>query len=69
VARLKAQGLVSPYLKTFVVARVNPLRFIKGELPDLDQLLSTMTRRARSLKTEGVKPGDLARAGGPSGEE
>ena len=30
VARLKERGFDSPYLKTFVVARVNPLRFMKG---------------------------------------
>jgi ParB family transcriptional regulator, chromosome partitioning protein len=27
VAALKAKGLTSPYLKSFVVARVNPIRF------------------------------------------
>ena len=33
VARLKEKGFDSPYLKAFVVARVNPLRFMKGDLP------------------------------------
>jgi ParB family chromosome partitioning protein len=47
VAKLKERGLTSPYLKSFVVARVNPLRFIKGELPSFDELLATMTKRAR----------------------
>src|SRR6185436_12357295 len=36
VKRLKERGLTSPYLRTFVVARINPLRWIKGDLPDLD---------------------------------
>jgi hypothetical protein len=31
VAKLKAKGLVSPYLRAFVVARINPLRWIKGD--------------------------------------
>src|SRR6195256_6486500 len=36
VEKLKARGLTSPYLRSFVVARINPLRFIKGELPSYD---------------------------------
>ncbi|HEX2860291.1 MAG TPA: ParB N-terminal domain-containing protein, partial [Lacunisphaera sp.] len=40
VAKLKAKGFVSPYLKTFVVARSNPLRFMK-EPPELDDLIKT----------------------------
>jgi ParB family chromosome partitioning protein len=34
---LKQRGLTSPYLRNFVVARVNPLRFIKGEPPPIDE--------------------------------
>src|SRR5256886_3734578 len=41
VEKLKERGLTSPYLKAFVVARVNPLRFIKGEPPSFDDLLDT----------------------------
>src|SRR3954466_4588799 len=33
VEKLKARGLTSPYLRAFVVARVNPLRFMKGKAP------------------------------------
>src|SRR5437762_8831362 len=33
VKKLKAQGFLSPYLRSFVVARINPLRWIKDE-PD-----------------------------------
>src|SRR5215469_13641413 len=33
VKRLKERGLVSPYLRSFVVARINPLRWIQGEPP------------------------------------
>jgi ParB family transcriptional regulator, chromosome partitioning protein len=29
VAKLKQRGFVSPYLRAFVVARVNPLRWIQ----------------------------------------
>jgi ParB family transcriptional regulator, chromosome partitioning protein len=33
VKKLKERGLVSPYLRAFVVARINPLRWIKDEPP------------------------------------
>lgn len=69
VARLKEAGLTSPYLKSFVVARINPLRFIKGELPGFDELLTTMEKRARGMKTDKIKPSDLARTGGPPDED
>jgi ParB family chromosome partitioning protein len=64
VAKLKEKGLTSPYLKSFVVARINPLRFIKGELPGFDELLTTMEKRARGMKTDKISSADLARTGG-----
>jgi ParB family chromosome partitioning protein len=69
VERFKAKGLNSPYLKAFVVSRVNPLKFIKGDLPSLDELLATMTKRASGLDPGKVKPEDLARSGGAPDEE
>jgi ParB family chromosome partitioning protein len=69
VAKLKERGLTSPYLKTFVVARVNPLRFIKGDPPSFDELLATMTKRARGMKVDKIKNEDLARTGGAPDEE
>jgi ParB family transcriptional regulator, chromosome partitioning protein len=68
VAKLKEKGLQSPYLKNFVVARINPLRFIKGEPPSLDDLLQGMTQKALKMDADKVKPGDLAKAGGYGGE-
>jgi ParB family transcriptional regulator, chromosome partitioning protein len=64
VQKLRERGLTSPYLKAFVVARVNPLRFIKGKLPTLDELLATMTRRARGLDPGKIRGEDVARTGG-----
>jgi ParB family chromosome partitioning protein len=69
VAKLRERGMQSPYLKAFVVARANPLRFIKGDLPSLDSLMATMTKRIRGMKVEGVKVEDLARSGGAPDEE
>ncbi len=68
VEKLKERGLTSPYLKAFVVARVNPLRFIKGTPPSFDELLDTMTKRARGMDPARVKTEDLARSGGPPEE-
>jgi ParB family transcriptional regulator, chromosome partitioning protein len=69
VAKLKAKGLVSPYLKAFVVARVNPLRFIKGDLPSFDELMDTMTRRASKMDPAKIRSDDLSRTGGVPDEE
>ena len=69
VERLKAAGLTSPYLRAFVVARVNPLRFIKGEPPPLDDLMATMTKRASGLDAGKISSNDLARSGGAPDDE
>lgn len=70
VKRLKDRGLTSPYLRTFVVARINPLRWIKGEPPPLDEVLKTMRDRAVKFSVEKIKPQDLASmAGAPPDEE
>jgi ParB family chromosome partitioning protein len=69
VQKLKDKGLTSPYLKSFVVSRINPLRFIKGDLPTFDDLFETMTKRARGMKTDKIKTEDLARSGGAPDEE
>lgn len=68
VTRLKERGFTSPYLKSFVVARVNPLRFIKGEPPGFDELMATMTKRASGMKADKIRPEDLARSGGAPDE-
>ena len=69
VKKLKERGLVSPYLRSFVVARINPLRWIKGEPPPLEEVLKTMRERAAKFNVERIKPQDLAGAGGPPDEE
>jgi ParB family transcriptional regulator, chromosome partitioning protein len=65
VKKLKERGLVSPYLRSFVVARVNPLRWIKGDAPPLEEVLKTMRERASKFNIEKIKPQDLAGAAGP----
>jgi ParB family transcriptional regulator, chromosome partitioning protein len=69
VKKLKERGLVSPYLRAFVVARINPLRWIKGEPPPLEEVLRTMRDRAAKFNVEKVRPQDLSGAAGPPDEE
>ena len=64
VARLKDRGFDSPFLRNFVVARINPLRFMKGDLPTFDDLFAQMTKRAAGLDPSKVKGEDVARSGG-----
>jgi ParB family chromosome partitioning protein len=65
---LKERGFESPYLRAFVVARINPLRFHKGEAPSFDATLEKMIGSARKFKPESVKAEHVARAGGPADE-
>src|SRR6185503_15916218 len=70
VKRLKERGLTSPYLRVFVVARINPLRWIKGDLPEVEDVLKTMRDRASKFNVDKIKPQDLASmAGAPPDEE
>src|SRR5579864_7365698 len=69
VKKLKERGLQSPYLRSFVVARINPLRFIKGELPAPEKLLETMRDRAARFNAEKVKQLDLAGGFAAVGDE
>lgn len=69
VNQLKERGLVSPYLRSFVVARINPLRWIQDDPPPLEAVLKTMRERATRFNVEKVKPQDVARSGGAPDNE
>jgi ParB family transcriptional regulator, chromosome partitioning protein len=66
VEALKSKGLTSPYLKSFVVARINPIRFRPRDAAPLsfDEVLDRMTKAAAKLNVDKVKMEDLARSGG-----
>ena len=64
VDRLRARGLTSPYLKPFVVARLNPIRFSKSTSFDFDEVLGRMLAAANKFNVEKIKPEDVARTGG-----
>ncbi|HEY6451326.1 MAG TPA: hypothetical protein VIX87_01865 [Steroidobacteraceae bacterium] len=65
IETLQARGFKSPYLRNYVVARINPVRFQKitktGKPPmPLAQALTRMTAAARAFKTESVSNSDIA---------
>ncbi|MGE0439593.1 MAG: ParB N-terminal domain-containing protein [Gemmatimonadales bacterium] len=68
VAELRARGLESPYLKAFVIARINPIRFKRGAKMDPDEIIEKMTAAAGRLDAGKIKPGQVAAAGGPPDE-
>ncbi len=65
VNQLKERGMQSPYLKAFVAARVNPIRFHKGEPPPFEETIERMLRAAQRFDAGKVKESDIARSGGP----
>jgi ParB family chromosome partitioning protein len=70
VEKLKAKGLTSPYLKPFVVARVNYTRFSKATSFDFDETLDKIVASAQKFNVDRVKQQDVAKAGGgPPDEE
>jgi ParB family transcriptional regulator, chromosome partitioning protein len=68
VKKLKAKGFVSPYLKSFVIARSNPLRFMK-EPPALEDLLNTIRGKVERFNVEKVRQQDIVASGGAPDED
>jgi ParB family transcriptional regulator, chromosome partitioning protein len=69
VDKLKARGLTSPYLKPFVVARVNYTRFSKATSFDFDEALDKIVAGAQKFNVDRVKQEDVAKTGGGPVEE
>jgi len=69
VEKLKARGLTSPYLRPFVVARVNPIRFSKATSFDFDEVMEKMSASAGKFNIDKVKPEEVTRASGPPGDD
>jgi ParB family chromosome partitioning protein len=73
VARLKESGFNSGYLKPIVVARINPLRFIKAGKddvrPDFDKTIDRMLEGAKKFDPSKVKAQDVAIAAAVGGGE
>jgi ParB family chromosome partitioning protein len=64
VKELKAKGFESPYLRAFVVARINPLRFKRGAQADFDDTIDRMLAGARRFDPGRIRADQVARAGG-----
>jgi ParB family chromosome partitioning protein len=66
IAALEARGFKSPYLRNYVVARINPVRFHKQKPGDrrpampIGQALTRMLAAARGFKLDSVSSADLA---------
>jgi ParB family chromosome partitioning protein len=73
VTKLQARGFQSPYLRTFVVARINPVRFVKTKKGETDAVmpigaaLTRMTASARKFDVDKVRERDLQLAAAASG--
>src|SRR5438552_893793 len=68
VKKLKAKGFVSPYLKSFVVARSNPLRFMK-EAPELEDLLKTIRGKVERFNVDKIRQEDIVASGGGAADD
>jgi ParB family chromosome partitioning protein len=66
IESLQKRGFKSPYLRNYVVARINPVRFHKSKKGDtkppmpLGEALTRMAAAARNFKVESVSNSDLA---------
>jgi ParB family transcriptional regulator, chromosome partitioning protein len=69
VDRLKKKGLTSPYLRPFVVARLNPIRFSTSSEFDFDDVLNRMEKNAAKFNVEKIRQEDVVRAGGGDVDE
>jgi ParB family chromosome partitioning protein len=69
VQKLKARGFTSPYLRPFVVARINPIRFSTSTEFDVDDVLDRMHRSAAKFNVDKIKQQDIVRAGGAAEED
>ncbi|MBV8758004.1 MAG: chromosome partitioning protein ParB, partial [Deltaproteobacteria bacterium] len=65
VTKLKESGFTSGYLKPIVVARINPLRFVKAgkdDKSDFDKTIDKMIEGAKKFDASKVKAQDIALA-------
>jgi ParB family chromosome partitioning protein len=68
VAKLKERGFQSPYLKAFVTARINPLRFKRGAKAEFDETIDKMIASAQKLDPAKIRSDQISSAAGPPAE-
>ena len=75
IEKLRARGFRSPYLRNLIVARINPVRFIRPKRGDdkppmtLAASLTRMTAAAKRFDPERVRESDLALVAASAPEE
>lgn len=73
IAELQERGFKSPYLRNYVVARVNPVRFHRAKKGETDPPMSVaaaltrMAASARKFDTASVREGEVALVAAASG--
>ncbi|MEJ2360118.1 MAG: ParB N-terminal domain-containing protein [Gammaproteobacteria bacterium] len=66
IDKLQKKGFKSPYLRNYVIARINPVRFHRAKKGDtqaampIKEALTRMAAAAKRFDTDSVKPGELA---------
>lgn len=66
ITALQKKGFKSPYLRAYVIARINPVRFHRAKKGDdspampIKSALTRMAASARKFDTSSVRPGELA---------
>ena len=61
-ARLKRRGIIHPYVKNFVMARVNPLTRARKTLPSFSQTWEKVQGALEQFDVENIRAEDIARA-------
>jgi ParB family chromosome partitioning protein len=75
IDQLKSRGFRSPYLRTYVVARINPVRFHRAKRGEtkppmaIGPALTRMAASARKFDVDSVRQQDLALVGAAVGGE
>jgi len=75
VEKLKSRGFRSPYLRNYVVARINPVRFHRAKRGDttppmaMGPALTRMMASARKFNVDSVREQDLTLVGAVMGSE
>jgi ParB family chromosome partitioning protein len=66
VTALKQRGFESPYIKNFVVARINPLKS-KGASTNVDEVLDAMIAAGKNFDPSKVRKEDISAGAGAGG--
>jgi len=74
IAALQAKGFQSPYLRNYIVARINPMRFHRAKKNEtappmaIGEALTRMTAAAKKFDLKSVSLGDLALVAAVAGD-